>query len=84
MLHLKQTAVVLNLPETVQLYAKAEWFNPSGSVKDRAALHIIQAAEENGQLWPGMTLLDARLWQHGAGLRLAGQNTRLQNAALRS
>jgi len=59
LLHLKQTAVVLNLPETVQLYAKAEWFNPSGSVKDRAALHIIRAAEENGQLWPGMTLLDA-------------------------
>ncbi|MBE2220521.1 MAG: cysteine synthase family protein [Anaerolineae bacterium] len=59
LLHLKQTAVAANLPETVQIYAKAEWFNLSGSVKDRAALHIIRTAEENGQLWPGMTLLDA-------------------------
>ena len=59
LLHLKQTAVAANLPSTVQLYAKAEWFNPSGSVKDRAALHIIRTAEENGQLWPGMTLLDS-------------------------
>jgi cysteine synthase B len=59
LLHLQQTAVFLNLPTTVQLYAKAEWFNPSGSVKDRAALHIIRAAEEAGQLWPGMTLLDS-------------------------
>ena len=57
--HLKQTAVAVNLPESVKLYAKAEWFNPSGSVKDRAALHIIRTAEENGQLWPGMTLLDS-------------------------
>ena len=59
LLHLKQTAVAANLPSTVQLYAKAEWVNPSGSVKDRAALHIIRTAEENGQLWPGMTLLDS-------------------------
>jgi len=59
LLHLQQTAVAVNLPKTVQLYAKAEWLNPSGSVKDRAALHIIRTAEENGQLWPGMTILDS-------------------------
>lgn len=59
LLHLKQTAVAVGLPDSVNLYAKAEWFNPSGSVKDRAALHIIRRAEENGTLWPGMTLLDA-------------------------
>jgi cysteine synthase B len=59
LLHLKQTAVAVNLPETVKLYAKAEWFNPSGSVKDRAALHIMRRAEEDGYLWPGMTLLDS-------------------------
>jgi len=59
LLHLQQTAVAINLPKTVQLYAKAEWLNPSGSVKDRAALHIIRTAEENGQLWPGMTILDS-------------------------
>ena len=47
------------LPETVQLLAKAEWFNPSGSVKDRAALNIIRSAEREGTLHPGMTLLDS-------------------------
>jgi cysteine synthase B len=59
LLHLKQTAAAVNLPPAVHLYAKAEWFNPSGSVKDRAALHIMRTAEENGRLHPGMTLLDA-------------------------
>ena len=44
LLHLKQTAVAVNLPDSIQLYAKAEWFNPSGSVKDRAALHIMRTA----------------------------------------
>lgn len=43
----------------VQLYAKAEWFNPSGSVKDRPALNIIRTAEREGLLRPGMTLLDS-------------------------
>jgi cysteine synthase B len=43
----------------VEVYAKAEWFNPSGSVKDRAAREIILAAEHAGDLNPGTTLLDA-------------------------
>jgi S-sulfo-L-cysteine synthase (O-acetyl-L-serine-dependent) len=43
----------------VELYAKAEWFNPSGSVKDRAAREIILAAERNGDLTPDKILLDA-------------------------
>ena len=43
----------------VEIYAKAEWFNPSGSVKDRAAREIILAAERNGDLTPDKTLLDA-------------------------
>ena len=43
----------------VELYAKAEWFNPSGSVKDRAAREIILAAEQDGRLRQGLTLLDA-------------------------
>ena len=58
LLQLTHTAVAYGLPETVQLYAKAEWFNPSGSVKDRPALNIIRAAEEDGRLWPGMTILE--------------------------
>ena len=48
-----------DLPEAVQVWAKLEWFNPGGSVKDRAAWAIVQAAEQAGVLQPGMTLLDA-------------------------
>ena len=40
-------------------YAKAEWFNPSGSVKDRAAREIILSAERSGDLTPEKILLDA-------------------------
>jgi cysteine synthase B len=47
------------LSPRVQLFAKAEWFNPSGSVKDRPALNIIRTAEREGLLRPGMTLLDS-------------------------
>src|SRR5512136_2159158 len=43
----------------VEVYAKAEWFNPSGSVKDRPAREIILTAERAGQLSPVVTLLDA-------------------------
>ena len=43
----------------VRLLAKAEWFNPGGSVKDRAAASMIAEAEAAGQLMPGKTILDA-------------------------
>ena len=43
----------------VTLLAKAEWCNPGGSVKDRAALRILTRAAEDGRLQPGMTVLDA-------------------------
>jgi len=43
----------------VEFYAKAEWFNPGGSVKDRPALNIIREAEHSGQLHSGKTLLDS-------------------------
>lgn len=59
LLNLKATATAAGLPESIHLLAKAEWFNPSGSVKDRAAKRIIQVAEAEGKLWPGMTLLDS-------------------------
>jgi len=51
--------IAAHLPQTVEVYAKAEWFNPSGSVKDRPALNIIRAAEASGQLTPDKTLLDS-------------------------
>ncbi len=43
----------------VEFYAKAEWFNPGGSVKDRAALNMILEGERSGQLRPGKTILDS-------------------------
>lgn len=43
----------------VQVFAKAEWFNPSGSVKDRPAWGIIQGALHQGAILPGMHLLDS-------------------------
>jgi cysteine synthase B len=51
--------VAAHLPPGVQVFAKAEWYNPSGSVKDRPALGIIRAAEASGALTPGRTLLDS-------------------------
>jgi cysteine synthase B len=43
----------------VRIFAKAEWFNPGGSVKDRAAYRMIRAAELSGRLTPGKIILDA-------------------------
>jgi cysteine synthase B len=43
----------------VELYAKAEWFNPGGSVKDRPALNMILDGERHGRLSPGKVILDA-------------------------
>jgi S-sulfo-L-cysteine synthase (O-acetyl-L-serine-dependent) len=48
-----------NLAPGVRLYAKAEWYNPGGSVKDRPALWMIRAGEESGQLRPAMRIADA-------------------------
>jgi len=43
----------------VEIYAKAEWFNPGGSVKDRPALNMILDGERSGRLTPNKTILDA-------------------------
>ncbi len=51
--------VTANLPATVEIYAKAEWFNPSGSVKDRPAAAILQYAISEGYLGAGKALLDS-------------------------
>ncbi len=48
-----------DLPQAVGVFAKGEWFNPSGSVKDRPALNIIQSALANGDLGSGKRLLDS-------------------------
>ena len=56
---LRLARIAPNLPTEVELYAKAEWYNPGGSVKDRPALWMIRAGERSGQLRPGMRIADA-------------------------
>ena len=59
LLPLRRIGPSLDLPPAVRVFAKAEWFNPGGSVKDRPALHIIRTAIANGDLHPGKRLLDS-------------------------
>ncbi|MCA9571200.1 MAG: cysteine synthase family protein [Myxococcales bacterium] len=47
------------VPDGVEIWGKCEWFNPGGSVKDRAALAMVLDAERRGVLTPGRTILDA-------------------------
>jgi cysteine synthase B len=56
----------------VELYAKAEWFNPGGSVKDRPALNMVLAAEREGLLGPHKTLLDATSGNTGIAYAMLG------------
>jgi cystathionine beta-synthase len=53
------------------VYAKAEFFNPGGSVKDRIGLAMIEAAEREGRLKPGGTIVEATSGNTGVGLALA-------------
>lgn len=55
-------------PDHVNLYVKAEFFNPGASVKDRLALNIIEAAERDGTLKPGQTVVEATSGNTGIGL----------------
>jgi cysteine synthase A len=61
-------------PEWAALYAKLEFLNPGGSVKDRAALGIILDAEKQGLLKPGSTIAEATAGNTGVGLALVGVN----------
>lgn len=58
--------------EGVQILAKAEWFNPGGSVKDRAAAAIVAAAERAGQLTSGRHLLDSTSGNTGIAYAMIG------------
>ena len=57
-------------PEDVNVYVKFEAFNPAGSVKDRLALNIIEAAERDGRLKPGQTVVEATSGNTGIGLAM--------------
>src|ERR1700760_3709060 len=57
-------------PKSVNLYVKVEAFNPLGSVKDRLALGVIEAAERSGELKPGQTVVEATSGNTGIGLAM--------------
>ena len=57
-------------PAHVDLYVKAEFFNPGGSVKDRLAISIIEEAERSGELKPGQTVVEATSGNTGVGLAM--------------
>jgi cysteine synthase A len=57
-------------PEGVNLFVKIEAFNPLGSVKDRLALGVIEAAEQAGELKPGQTVIEATSGNTGIGLAM--------------
>lgn len=70
MLHLRRLS-----PEGgADIYAKLEYLNPGGSIKDRAAIGIIKRAEEEGRLREGSTIVEATAGNTGIGLALIGVN----------
>ena len=69
---LRLKRITRDLPANVGLYAKAEWFNPGGSVKDRAALSMILVGESSGALKPGKIILDATSGNTGIAYAMIG------------
>lgn len=68
---LKIERVTAEFPN-IEFYAKAEWFNPGGSVKDRAAYAMIRDGERTGRLRPGKIILDATSGNTGIALGMIG------------
>src|ERR1700730_17638056 len=56
----------------IELLGKAEWFNPGGSVKDRAASNIVAEARASGKFGPGKTLLDSTSGNSGISYAMIG------------
>jgi cysteine synthase B len=63
----------LSPSESVRLWAKLEDRNPTGSIKDRPALAMIEAAERDGTLWPGCTILEPTSGNTGISLAMAAK-----------
>lgn len=58
--------------DMADIYIKLEWFNPGGSVKDRIALNMIEAAEKEGKIKPGDTIIEPTSGNTGIGLAMVG------------
>ena len=65
---------VLNLPVSVNVFAKLEYYNPSGSVKDRTGLYMVNDAFERGVLKEGYTIIEATAGNTGLGVAFAALN----------
>ncbi len=63
---------IQNPSSAVKIYAKLEWFNPGGSIKDRAAYFMVKDAEEKGLLKPGKIILEATSGNTGIALAMLG------------
>jgi cystathionine beta-synthase (O-acetyl-L-serine) len=63
-----------SLPEGVRLFAKLEFMNPGGSVKDRLGMELLECALSSGQLKPGGTVIEPTAGNTGIGLALAAIN----------
>lgn len=72
LLGLSRFAQRIGLPPSVELWLKAEWANPGGSVKDRPALAIVRHGIASGQLGNGKTLLDATSGNTGIAYAMLG------------
>ncbi|MGI9055465.1 MAG: PLP-dependent cysteine synthase family protein, partial [Pyrinomonadaceae bacterium] len=64
--------ITKDLPENIEIYGKAEFMNPGGSVKDRAALAMILAGEKSGELTKNKTILDATSGNTGIAYAMIG------------
>ncbi|WP_302011722.1 PLP-dependent cysteine synthase family protein [Collinsella tanakaei] len=64
----------IDLPHDVNLYAKLELFNPTGSVKDRVGEAMVRDAEQSGRLAPGGTIIEATAGNTGLGIAFAALN----------
>lgn len=64
--------VTTHLAPAVEVYVKAEWFNPGGSVKDRPAWNMIRVAEEQGLLTPDKIIIDATSGNTGIAYAMIG------------
>src|SRR6266545_2835760 len=69
---IRLSRVTRDLPNDVEVLAKAEHLNPGGSVKDRPALSMILDGERSGRLRPGMTILDATSGNTGIAYETIG------------
>ena len=69
---LRLSRLARSLPRAVEVYVKAEWFNPGGSVKDRPVLRMVIEAERDGRLGSGKTILDSTSGNAGIAYAMIG------------